>query len=147
MNKIKSKNIIKITFEYIKTKDLYLLFKYNKSLQRKLLNIDLSDYKVIYYNKMIKWEDYLNFSEKELYENSKNKDDTEYNGQYLIKKMENALLKFNIKLNDDLLHRCVANYFKNYNFQQNLKIDLNSPLLILYQKKNIFMSISLLKFL
>ena len=77
LNKIKSKNIIKITFEYIKIKDLYLLFKYNKSLQRKLLNIDLSDYKIKYYNKIIKWEDYLNFSEKELYDRSKNENDTE----------------------------------------------------------------------
>ena len=52
------------------------------------------------------------------------------NGHYLIKKMENDLSKFNIKLNDDFILKIII--------IKNLKIDLNSPLFNIISKEQYF---------
>ena len=59
LEKIKSKYIINNLLSFILDKAFFLkLFFYSKSLQNKV-NIQLYDYIEEYFNKRIKWEDYL----------------------------------------------------------------------------------------
>ena len=59
LEKIKSKYIINNLLSFILDKSFFLkLFFYSKSLQNKV-NIQLYDYIEEYFNKRIKWEDYL----------------------------------------------------------------------------------------
>ena len=52
LEKIKSKNIYQIIFDFIKYNNFkYLLFKYSKILQKKL-DIELDDYKIKYIDKL-----------------------------------------------------------------------------------------------
>jgi len=65
LNELSSKYLIEIIISYIKDDNcIYKLLKYNKSLQKKF-NIILTDYKERYYNKNIKWEEWINIKKEE----------------------------------------------------------------------------------
>ena len=65
LNEISSKYLIEIIDSYIKDDNyIYKLLKYNKSLQKKF-NILLTDYKERFYNKNIRWEEWINIKKEE----------------------------------------------------------------------------------
>ena len=65
LNEISSKYLIEIIISYVKDENfIYKFLKYNKSLQKKF-NILLTDYKERYYNKNIKWEEWINIKKEE----------------------------------------------------------------------------------
>ena len=115
LKELKSFYIIEIIFSYIKDKDYkYIIAIYSKAIQNKL-NISLFDYQKKYINKKgIIINSYLS-----------NKDYNKFEKDYLIKKLNEDLLKFNI--NKDSLENYLDYFFKNYRGNNYFIIDIFSP--------------------
>ena len=137
-DKIKSKYIFQNLLSYINDKEIFLkLFIYSKSLQEKT-NIILFDYQEEYFNKRIKWEDFLYFKRDFYSDYSFHKDGLKNN---LRKKM----MEFNI--NDNIIQKLVIKYFtkdtnknqKDQYIDDNLQnIDFYSPFFDFLSKLEIF---------
>ena len=125
--KIRSKYIFQNLLLYINDKKIFFkLFIYSKSLQEKT-NVILFDYQEEYYNKRIKWEDFLYFKR-------------DFYGEYSFHKyglknnLRKKILEYNI--NDNIIQKLVINYFtkdinknkKESHEDENLQnIDFYSP--------------------
>ena len=129
LEKISSKYIIDIINTYIKDENyIYKLIKYNKLIQKKL-NIKLIDYKEKYYNKNIKWENWLNLN-KEEFEKIKlyyNENDFNY---FILKYYQNLqrldFYKSNIRISIYSLFLSTLSKLKNFGEIFILEINLKN---------------------
>lgn len=132
--RIASKYVIKIILSYIKDKDrIYSLFTYSKKFQKEL-NFKIADYKEIYYEKRINYEDYLYI----FFTEDKNE---------LEKKFKNDLYKYE-KAEENEIKKFSINYFKKYLqnnknkdsliFESDKKIDIFSPFFDILSETDFF---------
>ena len=132
MEKIKSDYIFQNILSYIEDKNILpKLFLFSKALKKKY-NIDLLKYHEEYFNKRIKWTDYLCFTQ--------NTDKSEFKKNNDLKnKLDKILSDYNCSIEDNNIKSIINNYFSN-NFKDDnfYHIDIYSPFFDFLSKSEVF---------
>ena len=131
LEEIKSKYAINNISSYIKKENYLLkLVNYYKKGQKKL-GINLDNYKIIYYSKLINWKKYLSFDINNLY-------NFDYNKHELKDEFFKDMSEY--KIDKKIYKKSICTFFKNYKNNENafLEIDLFSPLFDILYKESFF---------